>query len=160
MMQTPILTRLPQSLLALAVILFACALVLPSAQAADKEKKIKRDYAAMGVLAGPAPANQSVADMDAKSEGCLTCHVKTDAPTMHVSPAVRLGCVDCHGGNPSVRGNSQLPHDHPDYVGQSEALLCAAQSGIARICEVREPVGLSSRARGLWELPHPVDRGG
>ncbi|MEM7690163.1 MAG: hypothetical protein AAF291_14185 [Pseudomonadota bacterium] len=70
----------------------------------------------MGVLVDPAPANQSVADMDAKSEGCLTCHVKTDAPTMHTTPAVRLGCVDCHGGNPKVRGNSELPHDHPDYV--------------------------------------------
>ncbi|MEO1729734.1 MAG: hypothetical protein AAFR64_03240, partial [Pseudomonadota bacterium] len=100
----------------MAVILLGAALALPSAQAADKETKIKRDYAAMGVLAAPAPANQSVADMDAKSEGCLTCHIKTDAPTMHVTPAVRLGCVDCHGGNPAIRGNSQLPHDHPDYI--------------------------------------------
>ncbi len=34
-----------------------------------------------------------------KSEGCVSarCHVGTEA--MHASPAVRLGCTDCHGGN-------------------------------------------------------------
>lgn len=116
MMHATLFSRLAHSIFALAVLLLALALALPSAQAADKEKKIKRDYAAMGVLAAPAPANQSIAEMDRKSEGCLTCHIKTDAPTMHVSPAVRIGCTDCHGGNPTIRGNSQLPHDHPDYV--------------------------------------------
>ncbi|WP_420810144.1 hypothetical protein [Erythrobacter colymbi] len=82
--------------------------------AADKEKPVKRDYSR--VIAPPAPQRQSVAEMDAKSEGCNTCHVKTDAPTMHMTPAVRLGCTDCHGGDATVRGNSELPHDHPDYV--------------------------------------------
>jgi len=93
----------------LAVTLFA-----GSPMASDKEKPVKRDYSL--VIAPPAPQRQSVAEMEAKSEGCNSCHVKTDAPTMHVSPAVRLGCTDCHGGNASVRGNSELPHDHPDYV--------------------------------------------
>ncbi|MFN4241243.1 MAG: hypothetical protein ACK4E5_11460 [Erythrobacter cryptus] len=101
------------ALLAAALVL-ALGLFAGAPQAADKEKPVKRDYSA--VLAPPAPARQSVAEMEAKSEGCLTCHVKTDAPTMHVSPAVRLGCTDCHGGNPRVRGNAELPHDHPDYV--------------------------------------------
>ena len=59
--------------------------------------------------------------MEAKSEGCNTCHVKTDAPTMHVSPAVRLGCTDCHGGNASVRGKPELPRDHPDYTAARDA---------------------------------------
>src|SRR3546814_17593455 len=54
--------------------------------------------------------------MMAKSEGCTSCHVRTDAPTMHATPAVRLGCTDCHGGDTSVFGNPDLPHDHPDYV--------------------------------------------
>ena len=97
------------SALVLGIVLFA-----GEPMAADKEKPVKRDYSA--VFAPPAPARQSVAEMEAKSEGCNTCHVKTDAPTMHLTPAVRLGCTDCHGGNASVRGNSQLPHDHPDYV--------------------------------------------
>jgi hypothetical protein len=87
--------------------------------ASDKEKPVKRDYSR--VIAPPAPQRQSVAEMDAKSEGCNTCHVKTDAPTMHVSPAVRLGCTDCHGGDATVRGNSELPHDHPDYVAARDA---------------------------------------
>jgi hypothetical protein len=101
------------ALLAAALVL-AVSLFAGTGIAADKEKPVKRDYTA--VFAPPAPQRQSVAEMEAKSEGCNTCHVKTDAPTMHVSPAVRLGCTDCHGGNPKVRGNSELPHDHPDYV--------------------------------------------
>jgi hypothetical protein len=101
------------ALLAAALVL-AVSLFAGTGIAADKEKPVKRDYTA--VFAPPAPQRQSVAEMEAKSAGCNTCHVKTDAPTMHVSPAVPLGCTDCHGGNPKVRGNSELPHDHPDYV--------------------------------------------
>ncbi len=100
--------------LILASIAFAGMLFVSQTMAADKEKAVKRDYSR--VIAPPAPARQSIAEMDAKSEGCLTCHVKTDAPTMHVTPAVRLGCTDCHGGDVSVRGNPELPHDHPEYV--------------------------------------------
>lgn len=102
-----------------AALVLAVSLFAGSPMASDKEKPVKRDYSL--VIAPPAPQRQSVAEMDAKSEGCLTCHVKTDAPTMHVSPAVRLGCTDCHGGNEAVRGNSELPHDHPDYVAARDA---------------------------------------
>ncbi len=101
------------ALLAAALVL-AIGLFAGTPQAADKEKPVKRDYSA--VFAPPAPQRQSLAEMEAKSEGCLTCHTKSDAPTMHLTPAVRLGCTDCHGGNPKVQGNSELPHDHPDYV--------------------------------------------
>ncbi len=37
-----------------------------------------------------------------KSAGCVTCHTKTDEPSMHPSGTVTLGCADCHGGNPTV----------------------------------------------------------
>ncbi len=94
--------------------LFTLVLFAGDSQAADKEKPVKRDYSR--VIAPPAPQQQSVAEMDAKSEGCLTCHTKSDAPTMHLSSAVRIGCTDCHGGDASVRGNAELPHDHADYV--------------------------------------------
>lgn len=42
---------------------------------------------------------QSDAEVRRKSEGCTSaqCHVNTEP--MHASPAVRLGCTDCHGGN-------------------------------------------------------------
>ncbi len=83
-------------------------------QAADKEKPVERDYSR--VIAAPAPVQQTLEEMMAKSDGCYSCHIKTDAPTMHATPAVRLGCVDCHGGDASVRGNSELEHDDPAYV--------------------------------------------
>jgi len=101
------------------VLVLSISFTLGETRAADKEKPVYRDYSA--VLAPPAPARQSVAQMDAKSEGCYTCHLQTDAPTMHTSPAVRLGCTDCHGGNAEVRGNSDLPQDHPDYVAARDA---------------------------------------
>jgi hypothetical protein len=104
--------------LLLAAVVLTFAMFAADTQAADKEKPVKRDYSA--VFAPPAPARQSVAEMMAKSDGCTSCHVKSDAPTMHMTPAVRLGCTDCHGGNASVRGNSQLPHDHPDYVAKRD----------------------------------------
>jgi hypothetical protein len=36
------------------------------------------------------------------SAGCVSCHTATDRATMHESPAVILGCTDCHGGNATV----------------------------------------------------------
>ena len=110
----------PRALLAaLSLLVFGVALSQSETQAADKEAPTYRDYSL--VIAPPAPARQSQAEMDAKSEGCYSCHLQTDAPTMHMTPAVRLGCTDCHGGNASIRGNSELPQDHPDYVAARDA---------------------------------------
>src|SRR5690349_17671671 len=47
----------------------------------------------------PAPRQQTAAEAQAKSVGCLGCHTATDSATMHSSPGVILGCTDCHGGN-------------------------------------------------------------
>src|SRR5579864_6499726 len=49
-----------------------------------------------------APADQTLADVNRKSTGCLGCHERTDALSMHDNPAVKLGCTDCHGGDASV----------------------------------------------------------
>jgi hypothetical protein len=96
-----------------AVLLLLCALFVASlAYAADAEKPVERSYPVFP----PAPRNQDAADVQAKSSGCYSCHVQTDAPTMHSSPAVQLGCVDCHGGDPKVIGNAKLRHDDPAYV--------------------------------------------
>lgn len=65
----------------------------------EGEQPVERDY----VRAPDAPRTQSEAQADAKSAGCRTCHTRTDQPTMHASPAVVLGCTDCHGGDASVR---------------------------------------------------------
>src|SRR3546814_11083022 len=61
----------------------------------------------------PAPREQSEAEMMVKSEGCYSCHVRTDRPTMHATPAVRLGCTDCHGGDASQIGDPKLGYDDP-----------------------------------------------
>jgi hypothetical protein len=45
---------------------------------------------------------QSQADADRKSSGCVTCHTATDSATMHPTGTLRLGCVDCHGGNADI----------------------------------------------------------
>ena len=42
---------------------------------------------------------QSQSEADAKSAGCISCHVSVDEPTMHPTRTVRLGCTDCHGGD-------------------------------------------------------------
>jgi hypothetical protein len=53
------------------------------------------------------------------SVGCVDCHVKTDAPSMHENPAVHVGCAECHGGDASVRAQSMLPGS-PEYVQASK----------------------------------------
>jgi LVIVD repeat len=65
---------------------------------------------------GPAaPAQQTEQAAAAKSAGCLTCHTQTDAPTMHVSAAVRLGCADCHGGQPDVQLRAGVAKSSAEY---------------------------------------------
>ena len=103
--------------LSLLFLLAAAILLAVPTIAAEGEKPVDRSYA----FAPPAPAMQALEEMLDKSEGCNSCHVKTDAPTMHVTPAVRLGCTDCHGGNAEVFGNSDLEHDDPAYVAAREA---------------------------------------
>ena len=48
-------------------------------------------------------SKQTQADADRKSGGCVTCHTKTDSPSMHTATTVKLGCVDCLGGQVDVR---------------------------------------------------------
>ncbi|WP_194744952.1 hypothetical protein [Thermaurantiacus tibetensis] len=70
--------------------------------AAEAERPVARTYAP----APPAPKSQSWAEADAKSAGCQSCHRATDHRTMHASPAVVLGCTDCHGGNAAVHAEA------------------------------------------------------
>ncbi|MGH9796437.1 MAG: hypothetical protein ACRD5G_16855, partial [Candidatus Acidiferrales bacterium] len=51
----------------------------------------------------PSLMEQTWAEADRKSAGCITCHIATDEPTMHSGGTVRLGCTDCHGGNADVK---------------------------------------------------------
>jgi hypothetical protein len=58
--------------------------------------------AAAAAAAPDAPPGQSEEMAEAKSSGCRSCHVESDQATMHANTAVKLGCVDCHGGNSAV----------------------------------------------------------
>jgi len=71
--------------------------------AAGKEKPQKVDY----TFTPPAPQNQTWDAAEAKSAGCVSCHTDSDQKTMHETPAVVLGCVDCHGGDASVQGDNK-----------------------------------------------------
>jgi hypothetical protein len=98
-----------------ALLILAAFSAVPQAMAAGGEKPVKVVYR----FTPPAPKEQSEADVAAKSAGCYSCHTKTDQPSMHVSPAVRLGCVDCHGGDsvsPAAFGKPELGYDHADNV--------------------------------------------
>ena len=90
-----------------------------SVGASEGEKKVARDYAS--VAAAPAPKDQSREQAAVKSAGCLSCHSATDAPSMHTTQAVVLGCTDCHGGNPRVTlDNKSLGKKDPAYVAVIE----------------------------------------
>src|SRR5436309_733085 len=75
---------------------------------------------------GPETARQ-------KSEGCISANCHVGIEEMHVSPAVRLGCTDCHGGHADttdkkaahvqprngslrVRSYALLNKESPEYV--------------------------------------------
>ncbi|MEZ5696097.1 MAG: hypothetical protein R3E18_06600 [Sphingomonadaceae bacterium] len=103
--------------------LFGVAFSVGQLQASGGEKAVKRDYSL--VKAPAAPEMQTDAMVEAKSAGCKSCHdphgTWEGMWDMHETPAVKLGCTDCHGGNVSISGNPDLPHDHPDYVAAREA---------------------------------------
>jgi hypothetical protein len=77
------------------------------AHAAEGEKARKIDH----VAAPPAPRSQLPEQAMAKSAGCITCHTRTDSFSMHKTPGVILGCVDCHGGDASVKATSMQDRD-------------------------------------------------
>jgi hypothetical protein len=82
------------------VVAVLISFTLPAAimAASEGEAPVARTYA----VTPPAPANQTAAEAEAKSAGCMSCHTETDSKSMHVNPAIQLGCTDCHGGDSSV----------------------------------------------------------
>ena len=57
--------------------------------------------------------DQTVAEADSKSAGCLECHQGVEP--MHKSPYVVLGCTDCHGGNARRGLRVEQAHVLPTY---------------------------------------------
>jgi hypothetical protein len=71
----------------------------------------------LGFTFPPAPAGTGRADeaeVKAFSKSCLACHSQTDSHTMHET-AVRLACVDCHGGHPEIDVPENIATDNPKY---------------------------------------------
>jgi hypothetical protein len=67
----------------------------------------------------PAPSGLGRADdaeVAAFSKSCLACHSGTDSHTMHET-AVRLACVDCHGGKHDVPVPDGITPDDAKYRG-------------------------------------------
>ncbi|MEA3009519.1 MAG: hypothetical protein QOJ91_1211 [Sphingomonadales bacterium] len=92
----------------------AAVLLATPLLALEGEKPVQRDYSL--VRAEAAPRTQEWDAAEAKSGGCVSCHTDSDRKTMHSSPAVVLGCVDCHGGNAAIAGDAALARDDPRYV--------------------------------------------
>jgi hypothetical protein len=103
----------------LAFVLMGASFAVSMAYAAGGEKPVKVEYR----FSPPAPKEQPGTTFEereaavmAKSKGCYSCHTQTDAPSMHATPAVQLGCTDCHGGDaesPAAFGDAKLGYDNP-----------------------------------------------
>jgi hypothetical protein len=98
------------------VILLAAALALSAGGAVfagdDSEEPVQRTN-----VSAPAVEKGETPDMArAQSASCNACHTASDAPTMHQSDAVVLGCADCHGGNASVAVPAGIAKSDPRYA--------------------------------------------
>ena len=96
---------------AAAALIAAGCLFATAGIASEAERPVMRTW----VAAPPAPASQSEAEVDQKNSGCITCHSKSDASSMHKGSTVVLGCVDCHGGNTGARNDQGLKDGDPAY---------------------------------------------
>ncbi len=95
--------------LAGAALLFA---IVAFVSIVEPEAEATTEIAAPSAPRSHAPADQAAAAAHAQSVGCITCHTKTDEPTMHPTGTVSLGCADCHGGNPAAT-TKELGHPTP-----------------------------------------------
>jgi hypothetical protein len=85
--------------------------------ASELHHKVERTY----VKAPDAEKGQSPDAVDAKNQGCMSCHTQTDSPSMHRSSGVNLACVDCHGGDASVTWSGGHTPDAADYISARDS---------------------------------------
>jgi len=98
------------------IVVVLASIYLSPLHSASGEKPVQRDY----TYAPPAPAEQGTADVERKSAGCVSCHIDNDLPSMHANPAVKIGCIDCHGGDSSVTRTASMESGSPEYVAATE----------------------------------------
>ena len=107
-------------------------------------------YGAPAKNAGLKPAaastvRQSQEEADKKSAGCVSCHTRTDEPTMHSTKTVHLGCTDCHGGNSSIAIRPETAPNSADYAAAKEK--AHVRPGNAA---VKDRSSLPERGYTLW----------
>jgi len=86
---------------------------------AERHRQEGREAKRAGASESIAPAtlpprnwiDQTQAEADAKSIGCLQCHQGVEP--MHKAEHVVLGCTDCHGGNPARGLTKEQAHILP-----------------------------------------------
>jgi hypothetical protein len=83
-----------------------------SLKASEAERPVKRHYE----MAPAAHDGMTDAEVERASAGCVSCHTQSDAATMHMTPAVKLGCTSCHGGDAAVVAPAGLAATAADYV--------------------------------------------
>jgi len=97
----------------------ACGIVLAGSRRVeaqeDRNAPVDTPTRAAGGQSQSLRLKQTSEEVDAKSAGCQSCHTATDSTTMHVSQSVRLGCTDCHGGDPTVRVPAGLAPTSDEY---------------------------------------------
>src|SRR5579863_7301104 len=101
--QTPMTYRLPKTIL-LTIALFTVAL-RPSRAQDDGRRKLQME-----------PFRQTDEDVQRNSAGCMSCHGLTEAPSMHNTGTVHLGCSNCHGGDPSVMKPVGTKQQNASYI--------------------------------------------
>ncbi len=97
--------------LAVAAILISLATLTPWTPSLGEQAPGRQTTSV--AVSQPALLQQSQAQVDQKSDGCLSCHIGIEP--MHASPAVKLGCVDCHGGNSQAKLAPGGTKDAADY---------------------------------------------
>lgn len=70
--------------------------------------------AAAAAMWAQRPVQQDRRESQEKSAACVACH-KSDAPSMHASGTVELGCVNCHGGDAAVAVPAGAGKDSTEY---------------------------------------------
>jgi hypothetical protein len=103
------------AVLSLAVLLAAGGglfLALRAAPARGQEPRPYDPYPLPPELRGADLLGQGEEAARAKSAGCLECHKGAHDP--HYKDTVRLGCCDCHGGDPTTTDKDRA-HVHPRF---------------------------------------------
>jgi len=107
--------RIPIALLALLAAGFFCSLVAQDGftppSGAGPAISVPLDSPHHGLPLGRNRIDQTPAQANAKSVGCLQCHAGVEP--MHKSPNVVLGCTDCHGGDPKPGLTKEQAHIAP-----------------------------------------------